>query len=281
MHKKKLKIEKEEDSSGILHRGKLIYYIGSMLFIIGISLVVIACGSVLYFNIHYGSEKEIIFHTITFFGIGFSLTILGINLMIRQKTKGYIFIAISSFISLIAIILFMLNYRNNWYYPIISYILVLYITGSLILIGNLFANVILSIIEKKAEPITYDMKPTHLYTDEEIMKDIEEATRQSLEAAAAGLQIEFEDTGEFKPGKSFSKIKTRGTVKRIKDDINESADLQKTIHPGDKEKWGSVGIDKASIILNKTLTEKKSKKRLFSGFKDRKHKKSKKKRKLN
>ena len=62
MHNEKLNIEKEEGTTGILHRGKLIYYIGSMLFIIGISLVVIACGSVLFFNIHYGSEKEIIFH---------------------------------------------------------------------------------------------------------------------------------------------------------------------------------------------------------------------------
>ena len=79
----------------------------------------------------------------------------------------------------------MFNYRNNWYYPMISYILVLYITGSLILIGNLFANVILLIIDKKSEHVTYEAKPTHLYTDEEIMKDIDVKDAPFLAAALA------------------------------------------------------------------------------------------------
>jgi hypothetical protein len=273
MHKDDINIEKEQVSTDTSHKRRRIYYFGSMLFIIGISLIIIASAMVLFFNIHSESDREIIFQIISFFGVGLTVTLTGINLMGKQKIKGYIITALSAFISSIAILLFMLNFLNNWYYPLISYIFILYIIGALVLIGNVFGNVILLIIDRRPEFFTGEMKTSHIYTDEEIMKDIEEATKKSLEAAAADLQFELQDTGNIKLGKSSSQ--NRGIVTRIKDDINESTNLQKTMSPDVKEEWGSIGIEKASRVLNKTLTEKKPKNKLIKFFKKKDSKESK------
>ena len=274
MHTEALNIEKRDGSPDVSHRRRRIYYAGSMFFIIGVSLLVIASALVIFFRIHYGSEREIIFHTIAFFGIGLTVTLFGINLMAKHKIKGYIIIAVSLVLSAIAIILFLLNFRNNWYYPLISYIFIFYITGSLLLIGNVFANVILLIIDRIPIPVTGEVKSGHLYTDEEILKDIEEATQKSLEAAAADLQFELDSMPDLKVGKSSPQ--NRGLVTRRKDDIKESVELQKTRHPVDTEEWGSIGIEKASLILNKTLTDKDKKKGIFQRFKKKSKKDTKK-----
>ena len=88
MRTEALNKEKTDGSPDFSHRRKYVYYTGSMFFIIGISLLVIASALVILFRIHYESEREIIFHTIAFFGIGLSVTLLGINLMTKQKIKG-------------------------------------------------------------------------------------------------------------------------------------------------------------------------------------------------
>ena len=185
----------------------------------------------------------------------------------RQTKYGKYIMTVSSFMSLIAILIFILNYYNNWYYPVISYIIAFYVIGFSMLLGNAFANITVWMIHGKPEIATIGGDKAKIYTDEEIQQDIEEATRKSMELAASELQFEIGDTGNIKVGKAF--YKSRGTVTRFKDDIDESLTLKQTITPGDTEKWGSIGIDKDSMQLAKTLEEKTTEKRRFEKIKER------------
>lgn len=258
--------EDNEESIHVLHRGKAIYYIGSMFFVAGIALLILGSAFIMIFQLHYNSEPEQIFLTTIFMGTGITLILIGINLMIKQSRKGYGIVGTSTIISSIAIIIFSFNYFNNWYYPIISYVLALYIFGFLTLLGNAFANVTLWIIENRpgVEHNFMEEKTTRIYTDEEIQRDIEKATRKSLEAAASQLEFDIFDSGDIKLGKSSPKL--RGYVTRIKDDIDEVKNLQQTVNPGTTEKWGSVGIEKASMQLAEAIMQKENEDKQYKGF---------------
>jgi len=187
--------------------------------------------------------------------------------MIKQTKKGYYVVGVSAFISSLALLILATNYLHNWYYPLISYVLALYVIGFLMLLGNAFANVTLWIIEKSPGPMVREERLTKTYTDEEIQRDIEEATRKSIETTASGLQFEVDDMGDIKLGKYSPK--TCGLITRIKDDISEIISLKQTMAPGATDKWGSIGVDKASTQLAETMMQKKVEKRLFEGFKER------------
>jgi hypothetical protein len=266
MHEDSL-IEEKGRSTGLLRRGLSIYYVGSMFFVAGIALVALGSAFVMIFQIHYGSEADKILYTVLFLGAGISLILIGINLMIKQRKKGYYVVGVSALISSFALLLLATTYLHNWYYPLISYVLALYVIGFLALLGNAFASVTLWIIEKSPGSMVREEKLTKTYTDEEIQRDIEEATRKSIEATASGLQFEVDDIGDIKLGKSSPK--TCGLITRVKDDIDEIMSLRHTMTPGETDKWGSIGVDKASTQLAETMTQKKVEKGLFAGFKER------------
>jgi len=266
MHEDSL-MEEKDNSTSLLHKGVSIYYIGSMFFVAGIALVALGSAFIMIYQIHYGSPADRILYTAIFLGTGITLVLIGINLMIRQTKKGYYIIGMSAFISFLALLLFVTNYMHNWYYPLISYVLGLYIIGFLVLLGNAFGNVTLWIIEKRPEFEFGERKEKKTYTEEEIQRDIEEATRQSIEAAASDLQYDMDITGDIKLGKSSPK--TCGLITRVKDNIDEEIGLQQTFNPGATDKWGSIGIDKASSQLAEAMTEKKVEKGFFGGFKKR------------
>lgn len=266
MHEDSL-MEEKDSSTGLLRKGVSIYYIGSMFFVAGIALVALGSAFIMIYQIHYESPPDRILYTAIFLGTGITLVLIGINLMIRQTKKGYYIIGMSAFISSLALLIFVTNYLHNWYYPLISYVLGLYIIGFLVLLGNAFGNVTLWIIEKRPAFEVAEGKEKKTYTDEEILRDIEEATRKSVEAAASDLQYDVDITGHIKLGKSSPK--TCGLITRVKDNIDEEIGLQQTFNPGATDKWGSIGIDKASSQLAETMTVKKVEKGIFGGFKKR------------
>jgi len=262
-----LQIDDTFKSNGILHRGELIYYVGSFIFGAGIVLLLIGTAFVMIFEIHSKSDPGEIVLTTVLVALGIALILIGINMMIRQTKYGkYIMIA-SSLMSLIAVLIFALNYYRNWYYPIISYIIALYVTGFSMLVGNAFANITAWMIHGKTEIVTSGEDKAKIYTDEEIQRDIEEATRKSMELAASELQFEIGGMENIKIGKAFHE--SRGTVTRVKDDMDESLTLKQTISPGETEKWGSIGIDKDSIQLSKALEDQKAEKRKYIDIKER------------
>lgn len=255
------------DSFQLSSRGATVYYFGSVLFLIGIVLIIFGSALILFFQIHYGSEPEKILYSIVSVATGIILVLIGINLMIKQMKKGYIIIAGSAVFSSFAICLLYTNYFHNFYYPLISYIFVLYVIGFLALLGNAFASVIVWIIGNRSDYKIKKEEKSRLYTDEEIQRDIDEATRKSMEIAVDNLQIELEDsTSDIVFGKSAPRIPRN--VIRIKDNISEVLSLKQTLFPYETEKWGSVGIDKVSKQLAKTLTQEKNKKSIFSKIKE-------------
>lgn len=247
---------------GVLRRGTLIYYMGSVVFGAGIALLTVGSAFVVLFQIHYGSEPEKILLSVIFIGVGIALLLTGINMMIRQAKYGRYVVGISTFASLLAVLVFTITYSDSWYYPLVSYVLILYIIGFLVLLGNVFTTVIISKIESKSESTVRRDKEIKTYTDEDIDQDIEEATRKSITSAASELKFKIGDTKRVRRGKAF--YETRGIIRRIKDDIDEVKSLRKTKNPGGKEKWGSIGIDKASTQLGETLRKKSVKKWRFA-----------------
>lgn len=252
--------------SKLSSRGTSIYYIGSAVFSAGIVLIVLATVLIMFYEIHYTSEPVEILLTIPTLATGIILLLIGINLMIRQTKKGYLIIFTSIIFSSVAIFLFYTNYLDNFYYPLVSYIFGLYVFGFLMLLGNAFASVIVWIIGNKPEyQITEKAKP-HFYTDEEIQRDIEEATQKSLQAAVDQLQFELEDLpkdiiiGRGSP-------ESPGNIIRVKDDIDEVLSLSQTLNTGSTEKFGSIGVDKVSMELAKIISSEKKEKSIFTRLK--------------
>ena len=271
MHKDSLPQE-DSSSTKLSSRGVSAYYVGSAFFVIGIGLIILGTAFVMLFQIQYESEPSQILYTIVSIATGIILVLIGINLMIRQTKKGYALVAVSTFFSAIAIFLFITNYLDNFYYPLVSFVFGFYVIGFLTLMGNAFANVIIWIIGNRPSYVGEEKEKPRLYTDEEIQRDIEEATKKSLENAVAELQFELEGMpSDMVVGKSASKVP--GTIIRVKDDIDEVLNLRQTLDHGTTEKWGSIGVDKVSMQLAETLTKEKEKKSLFAGYRERKAKK--------
>ena len=259
---------KVSDSTKLSSRGASIYYLGSAVFVAGIVLIVLGSALVMFFQIHYESDPVEILYTIPSIASGIILILVGINLMIRQRKKGYAIVVASIVFSSLAIYLFYTNYLHNFYYPLVSYILGLYVLGFLALLGNAFASAIVWIIGNRPEYQIIGKEKPHLYTDEEIQRDIEEATQKSLETAIDQLQFELEDfPKDIIIGKTVPK--SPGIVIRIKDDIDEVLNLSQTLKPGATEKFGSIGIEKASLQLAKTISQETKKKGIFGRRKER------------
>jgi len=255
-------------SEGVSRRGETVYYIGTLLFVSGVILLALGGVFVIMFKIHYGSSAKLILQTFTLLSVGLLLVFMGINLMIKQKKKGYFVFGIGSLLSMLAIALFILNYVNNWYYPLVSYVLTLFLMGFLLLIGNAFGNVTVWLIENKMPAAVVSHLETgsvkREYTDEEIQRDIEEAMKKSINAAADRLSFEFDDSETLKISRYFDKPHEK--VVKVKDDMRETDLLQQAINPGVKDQWGSIGIEKASMQLAQTLNQQKTTQKHASTF---------------
>ncbi len=188
----------------LLHRRKLAYSIGSLVFGAGIALLAVGILFVIIFKIHYGSEPEQILISVFFTSIGVSLIPFGLNMMTRQTKYGYPIVCTSSFMSFLAIFIFTYTYPHRWFYPIISYTLALYAFGFLTMVVNAFVNVTLRMIKGDSESIELEERKIKSYTDEEIKKDIEEALKSSAEIIASELQFKMDETDNIKLGRAFN-----------------------------------------------------------------------------
>jgi len=245
----------------ILKRGTLVYYVGSASFASGVVLLAAGVAFVMMQRIHYGSEPEKVILASVLLCVGTTMILAGINMMMRQTRYGYYLVGASAFASLFAILLFTYNFPQEWYYPFINYVIVLYIVGFLVLVGNAFANVVLWMIESKPDAIARK-EAGKIYTDEEIERDIEDATRKSIELSASELTFKDPSMEDVRLGRVFNE--TRGTTTRFKDDLSEVTSLMNTISPGERIKSGSAEIESASknladILKTGTVERSKSK----------------------
>jgi len=253
--------------SGVLHRDTFVYYVGSVIFAAGVALLSIGAAIVMVGRVHYGSDPGKILLSASFMSAGVILILIGINMIMRQTQYGYYIVGLSAFMSFIALFVFIYTYPQKWYYPLISYVVALYVSGFLVLLGNAFANVVLWMIQGKPESMIREKSEMKIYTDEDVERDIEEATRKSIEIASGDLEFKIgDDAGKIKMGKAFHK--TRGDTTRVKDDINEAKSLMKAINPGEKVKAGSAEIDTISIQLSQAMRQRTEEKGRFELIKE-------------
>ena len=234
----------------ILKRGTLVYYVGSASFASGVVLLAAGVAFVMMQQIHYGSEPEKVILASVLLCVGTTIILAGINMMMRQTRYGYYLVGASAFASFFAILLFTYNFPQKWYYPFINYVIILYVVGFLVLVGNAFANVVLWMIESKPDAIART-EAGKIYTDEEIERDIEEATRDSISLSASKLTFKEPYMEDVRLGRVFRE--TRGTTTRFKDDLGEVTSLMNTISPGERIKSGSAEIESASKNLADVL----------------------------
>ena len=261
-------LKKDEDR--LSRKGENIYYLGTLFFVAGIVLLAFSSASIMFFQVSSVSEARLVIETVTYMGCGLLSVTLGINLMLRQSKKGYLIFSSGFIFAVIGIVLFFLNFETNWFYPMISYILLFYLFGFLLLMGNAFGHVTLWILRKNQD--TYNVsskkaKEQHEYTDEEIQRDIDQAIKQSLQHAADDLQF---DIASSSPKFKVSAGMNSETVVRRRDSGNEAMVLQQTLNPGSTEQWGGAGIDKAASMLADTLNSDSSYKKKFFHFFKRK-----------
>lgn len=259
MRKNRNTFQKRENDQ-LSSRGETIYYFGTLFFVAGIILLTVASASIIFFQINYESSAKLVADTFTFMGLGLVFISFGINLMLKQTKKGYLTFSIGTVFSMIGVFFFYLNFETNWFYPLISYILLSYLFGFLLLMGNAFSHVTLWILRRNQEMMT--RKPVQIkkeYTDEEIQKDIDEALKQSFQHSLDNLQFDLKETPSFR----VSNASDTETVVICKDSMNESMALQQTLNPGTVEKWGGAGIDKASLLLEDSLQTRDLKKKSF------------------
>jgi hypothetical protein len=243
-------------------RGETIYYFGTFFFVAGIILLAYASVSIMFFQIHYESEAKLIADTVMYMGTGLFFVAFGINLMLNQSKRGYSIFGFGTILTIFAIVYFYFNYETNWFYPIISYVLLSYLLGFLLLMGNAFGHVTLWILQKNQETSPEGLlskAQAYYHSDEEIQRDIDNAMKQSLHKAAENLQFDLSDAPAFKVSANAAHEK----VVRRKDTMNESMILQQTLNPGTKEKWGATGVDKASMLLADTLKTQPAQKKGF------------------
>ena len=179
--------------------------------------------------------------------------------MMHQTKYGYSIVFLSSMMSFGALVIYRVYYPSGWYYPLISYVLLSYILGFLLLIGNAFGNVILFIIGNSTGPLiekTVNPDRQKSYTDEEINKDIDDAVKRSMEIALSDLKFSDDDLKDIKFGKAYKD--NPGVVTRVRDDIDEVITLKMAINPRDTEEDGSKDIDNISSQLDKFIMQEPS-----------------------
>lgn len=107
--------------------------VGSIVTMLGVAFCIggIICAFIIQPAIHAASV------VITITGMGFLAMFTGINI---KSMSSNLFVELGFVLALIGVILFYIHYPIDWYYPLVSYVVLLYAAGILILIGNFCIN---------------------------------------------------------------------------------------------------------------------------------------------
>jgi hypothetical protein len=229
------------------------YYTPSLLFAIGVCLLLIGFSLIALFRLHRWSEPFKVEITFTIIGLAIPLILYGVNAM--YGFKRYKAATIAGFVSTIsAVIAFVMLYPENWRYPQVAYVGLLYTIGLVLFFSSSFAEAVMKIIEST--------KTTKIYTER---KKMEKHIETEIEEEESKIIVpKFDETIDLKIvepkvdmviGRGLSE--RRGKVVRVKDSVPEAEELVK-IHTGEhRVKKAEVGeIDEASKLL-KLLEEKK------------------------
>lgn len=248
------------------------YYGASLIFAIGIGLLILGLSLVIVFQLHYGSEPYKVEITFTLIGIAIPIIIHGINVMLGFQ-KYYKVITIVGFaLALSAVAWFDLLYPKEWYYPNVTYVAILYAIGLIMLFSSSFAEAVVRIIESSAKTI----KKIVIHERVESPEKKREEELPPLEAKFA-LPSKFEPPDleikdvkipvDLKPGKALQQ-KRIGKVVRVKDAVDSQVEKLVRVEKGElKVKKMDADIMSVTKAL-KSIEEKmgkEDKKKIFGG----------------
>lgn len=92
-------------------------------------------------NVTRYSEPAVIVTACGLTGLGVMLLLIGINFISMRKStiRSYSFLT-GILLSLVGISLFISNYPDRWFYPLVAYALILYFSGIVLILLNIFVN---------------------------------------------------------------------------------------------------------------------------------------------
>jgi len=247
------------------------YYSASFIFAVGVGLLILGLTLMLTFQLHYGSEPFKVEITFGLIGISIPIIVHGINMMLGYRRYS-MFVTILGFIlSLSAVGAFITLYPENWYYPNITYVAVVYALGLIMLFSSSFAEAVVRIIESSAKTI----KKIVIHERGEVAKKSEEEL-PPLEAKFAfptkveEPEIALKDItipSDLKPGKALEKPRI-GKMVKVRDEVDSNAERLIRVREGElKVKKTDSDILEVTKAL-KSIEErmgKEDKKKIFGG----------------
>ena len=193
-------------------------------------------------------------------------------MMLGYKRYSMFITLLGFVLSLSAVGAFVLLYPENWYYPNITYVAVVYALGLIMLFSSSFAEAVVRIIESSAKTIKKIV--IHERGSEAIKKAEEELppldTKFALPTKSKEPEIalkEIEIPPDLKPGKALEKPRI-GKMVKVKDEVGREAEKLVRVREGElKVKKTDSDILEVTKAL-KSIEErmgKEDKKKIFGG----------------
>ncbi len=226
-------------------------------------------GIVYALSVHLTRSDPGVIVTYSSMGLGLSLILTGINLMIKEpKEYHYYMIGGGLVLNFVGVGAFLMLYPGGWHYPNVTYVAGTYVAGTCLLAGNAFANSVLNQIEERARQL-FEKKAedTQKYSEDEIEKEVQRTLERSFSESdgfsSFNLGIKKENC-DFILGKALTDSEEKRIV--VKDDISEVESLK--LARSGKLKLNDDGLDSASLLLAQAIstdsaTQSKEKKGIF------------------
>ncbi len=250
------------------------YYSASFIFAVGVGLLILGLCFIVAFQLHYGSSPVLVKVTFCLIGVAVPLVIHGINMMLGFKRYSLTATLLGFALSIGAVFLFVYLYPNQWFYPNVTYVAVLYTVGLIMLLSGAFAEAVVSVIEKGTKTIKKVIVHERVHERFEKPKPKEESL-PPLDAKFAHPtrvepEIEIRDVSlppDFKPGKALEKPRI-GRMVKVKDHVSSDAEKLIRVREGEfRVKKADTDILKDTKAL-KSIGErmgKEDRKRIFGG----------------
>jgi len=248
------------------------YYSASFIFAVGVGLLILGLTLMVTFQLHYGSEPFKVEITFGIIGISIPIIIHGINVMLGYRRYSMIVTILGFTLSLLAVGAFIMLYPENWYYPNVTYVAVVYALGLIMLFSSSFAEAVVRIIESSARTIK---KIVIHERSSEVAKKAEEElppleAKFAFPTRAEEPEIALKDITmppDLKPGKALEKPRI-GKMVKVKDEVSSYAEKLIRVREGElKVKKTDSDILEVTKAL-KSIEErmgKEDKKKIFGG----------------
>jgi len=202
------------------------YYSASFIFAVGVGLLILGVSFIVAFQLHYGSSPALVKVTFCLIGVSIPVIIHGINAMLGLKRYSLTATAAGFSMSILAVILFLYLYPNEWYYPNVTYVAILYAAGLITLLSGSFAEAVVNVIERSTKPIKKVI--VHRKVEEAKPKSEEIPPLEAKFAYPAKVEpeIEIKDIStppDFRPGKALEQPRI-GRMVKVKDHVASEAE---------------------------------------------------------